>query len=78
MRDFKVGDFVKPINDFVRLRNETLEIIDISISSNDRILIMYHNKTNMNGTFVRSWESADEYELDIEKMREIKLNELGI
>jgi hypothetical protein len=70
----KVGDLIKPINDF-KFSKGKMEIIQIIPG---RILVKYHNRSTLNGEPLMSWESADEYVVDIERMREDKLKQLGL
>ncbi len=69
----KVGDLIKPINRFKH--DGKMEIIQILPG---RILVKYHNRSTLNREPLMSWESTDEYVVDIVRMREEKLNELGI
>jgi hypothetical protein len=43
-----------------------------------RILVKYHNRSTLNGEPLMSWEAADEYVVDVERMREDKLKQLGL
>jgi hypothetical protein len=40
--------------------------------------VRYYDKWWVNGKDMSGWENAYEYELDVETMRDEKLNELGI
>jgi len=71
----KVGDLIKPINGFKY--GGKMEIIQIMILSN-RILVKYHDRSTLNKEPLLSWESADEFVVDVQRMREEKLKELGI
>ncbi len=82
----KVGDLIKPINGFkfgnrIKRSKGKIEIIqilpDTNISSG-RILVKYHNRSTLNGEPLISWEAADEFVVDVERIRDEKLNELGI
>ena len=70
----KVGDLIKPINGF-KFGKGKIEIIEILPG---RILVKYHNRSTLNGEPLISWEAADEFVVDVERMRDEKLNELGI
>jgi hypothetical protein len=70
----KVGDLIKPINGF-KFGKGKMEIIEILPG---RILVKYHNRSTLNGEPLISWEAADEFVVDVERMRDEKLNELGI
>ena len=71
----KVGDLIKPINGF--RYGGKMEIIQIMILPN-RILVKYHDRSTLNKEPLLSWESADEFVVDIQRMREERLKELGI
>jgi hypothetical protein len=60
----KVGDLIKPINGF---RFGKMEIIQILPSG--RILVKYHNRSTLEGKPVVEWVSADEYVVDVERMK---------
>jgi hypothetical protein len=68
----KVGDLIKPINGFKMGKIEIIQILP------GRILVKYHNRSTLNGEPLISWEAADEFVVDVERMRDEKLNELGI
>ena len=70
----KVGDLIKPIIGF-KFGKGKMEIIQILPG---RILVKYHNRSTLNGEPLMSWESADEYVVDVERMREDKLKQLGL
>jgi hypothetical protein len=70
----KVGDLIKPINGF-KFGKGKIEIIEILPG---RILVKYHNRSTLNGEPLISWEAADEFVVDVERMRDEKLNKLGI
>lgn len=70
----KVGDLIKPINGF-KFGKGKMEIIEILPG---RILVKYHNRSTLNGEPLISWEAADEFVVDVERIRDEKLNELGI
>jgi hypothetical protein len=76
----KVGDLVKRVGSFQRLEKDKVEVIDIGIETfgDKRVRLKYHNKTNIRGGNVIAWESASEWEVDIQRMRDEKLKELGI
>jgi len=69
-----VGDLIKPINGF-KFGKGKMEIIEILPG---RILVKYHNRSTLNGEPLISWEAADEFVVDVERMRDEKLNKLGI
>lgn len=79
MKEMKVGDFVRPTNGFdfwLYCKNsDKMEIVQIEPG---RILVKYHNRSTLNKEPLVSWEAADEFEVDVVRMREDKLNELGI
>ncbi len=74
----KVGDLVKPTNGFNY--SGKVEVIDIGTETfgDKRVRLKYHNKTNIRGGNVISWESASEWEVDTQQMRDEKLKDLGI
>jgi len=69
-----VGDLIKPINGF-KFGKGKMEIMEILPG---RILVKYHNRSTLNGEPLISWEATDEFVVDVERMRDEKLNELGI
>jgi hypothetical protein len=71
----KVGDLIRPINGF--RYGGKMEIIQIMILPN-RILVKYHDRSTLNKEPLLSWEAADEFVVDIQRMREERLKELGI
>ena len=71
--NMKVGDLIKPINGFKQ--SGKMEIIQILPG---RILVKHHNRSTLNREPLMSWEAADEYLVDVQRMREEKLNKLGI
>lgn len=76
----KVGDLIKPINGFKfgKGKMEIIQIIPDTNISSGRILVKYHNRSTLNREPLMSWEAADEFVVDVETMRDEKLNELGI
>ena len=76
----KVGDLVKRVGSFQRLKKDKVEVIDIGTETfgDKRVRLKYHNQTNIRGGYVIAWESASEWEVDIQRMRDEKLKELGI
>ncbi len=74
----KVGDLIKPINGFKMGKMEIIQIIPDTNISSGRILVKYHNRSTLNREPLMSWEAADEFVVDVERMRDEKLNELGI
>jgi hypothetical protein len=71
----KVGDLIKPINGF--RYGGKMEIVQIMILPN-RILVKYHDRSTLNKEPLLSWESADEFVVDIQRTREERLKELGL
>ena len=71
----KVGDLIKPINGF--RYGGKMEIIQIMILPN-RILVKYHDRSTLNKEPLLSWESADEFVVDIQRTREERLKEIGL
>ena len=69
----KVGDLIKPINGF-RYGGK----MEITQMLPGRILVKYHDRSTLNKEPLLSWESADEFVVDIQRMREERLKELGI
>jgi hypothetical protein len=69
----KVGDLIKPINGF--RYGGKMEIVQMLPG---RILVKYHDRSTLNKEPLISWESADEFVVDIQRMREERLKELGI
>ena len=72
----KVGDLIKRINGFKfgKGKIEIIQILPDTNISSGRILVKYHNRSKP----LISWEAADEFVVDVERMRDEKLNELGI
>ena len=73
----KVGDLVRPIKSRIMKVGKT-EIIEIQEGFLNRIRVKYHGRTTMSGCPLHSWENAIEWEVDIQRMRDEKLKELGI
>ena len=71
----KVGDLIRPINGF--RYGGKMEIIQIMILPN-RILVKYHDRYTINKEPLLSWESADDFVVDMQRTREERLKELGI
>ena len=71
----KVGDLIKPINGF--RYGGKMEIVQIMILPN-RILVKYHDRSTLNKEPLLSWDSADEFVVDVQRMREERLKELGL
>jgi hypothetical protein len=71
----KVGDLIRPINGF--RYGGKMEIVQIMILPN-RILVKYHDRSTLNKEPLLSWESADEFVVDIQRTREERLKELGL
>jgi hypothetical protein len=57
---------------------EIIQILPATNISSGRILVRYHNRSTLEGKPVVEWVSADEYVVDVERTRELKLVELGI
>jgi hypothetical protein len=71
----KVGDLIRPINGF--RYGGKMEIIQIMILPN-RILVKHHDRSTLNKEPLLSWESADDFVVDMQRTREERLKELGI
>jgi hypothetical protein len=71
----KVGDLIRPINGF--RYGGKMEIVQIMILPN-RILVKYHDRSTLNKEPLLSWESADEFVVDIQRTREERLKDIGI
>jgi hypothetical protein len=77
--NMKVGDLIKPINGFKQGgKIEIIQILPATNITSGRILVKYHNRSTLNREPLMSWEAADEYVVDVQRMREEKLNKLGI
>jgi hypothetical protein len=71
----KVGDLIRPINGF--RYGGKMEIVQIMILPN-RILVKYHDRSTLNKEPLLSWESADDFVVDIQRTREERLKDIGI
>jgi hypothetical protein len=71
----KVGDLIRPINGF--RYGGKMEIVQIMILPN-RILVKYHDRSTLNKEPLLSWESADDFVVDIQRTREERLKEIGL
>ena len=69
----KVGDLIRPTNGF-RHRGK-MEIVQMLPG---RILVKHHDRSTLNKEPLLSWEAADEFVVDMQRMREWKLKKLGI
>jgi hypothetical protein len=69
----KVGDLIRPTNGF--RHGGKMEIVQMLPG---RILVKHHDRSTLNKEPLLSWEAADEFVVDIQRMREDKLNDLGI
>jgi hypothetical protein len=76
-----VGDWVKIRSDkHPNIKMKIIEMrkyVDPNTSTNF-VRVRYYDKWWVNGKDMSGWENAYEYELDIQRIREEKLNELGI
>jgi hypothetical protein len=81
-----VGDWVKIRNMVMKphIKMKIIEMrryVDPNTSTNfviDQVRVRYYDKWWVNGKDMSGWENAYAYELDMERMRDEKLNELGI
>ena len=75
----KVGDLIKPINvfstDVFQNQRGKMEIVQMLPG---RILVKYHDRSTLNKEVFISWESADEFVVDVQRTREERLNDIGI
>ena len=75
----KVGDLIKPINvfstDVFQNQRGKMEIVQMLPG---RILVKHHDRSTLNKEPLLSWESADEFVVDVQRTRERRLKELGI
>ena len=75
----KVGDLIRPkfkysSNGF--RYGGKMEIIQMILPN--RILVKYHDRSTLNKEPLLSWESADDFVVDMQRTREERLKELGI
>jgi hypothetical protein len=74
----KVGDLIRPINGFrYGGKMEIVQILSITGCS-ARILVKHHDRSTLNKEPLLSWESADDFVVDMQRTREERLKELGI
>ena len=79
----KLGDWVVPKGHPFPSPYMKIEIIEIRKPSDCHILgeqvrVRYYEKCIPNGKVMSSWERAAEYEIDLPRMRDERLKELGI
>ena len=75
----KVGDLIRPTNGFGhRGKMEIVQILSITGCSSGRILVKHHDRSTLNKEPLLSWESADDFVVDMQRTREERLKELGI
>jgi hypothetical protein len=83
----KLGDWVVPRdypfhNPYIKITIiEMRKYVDPNTSTNfviDQVRVRYYDKFTPNGRDMSGWENAYEYELDIQRMRDEKLKEIGI
>ena len=74
----KVGDLIRPINGF--RYGGKMEIVQILLEQGKagRILVKHHDRSTLNKEPLLSWESADDFVVDVQRTREERLKELGI
>jgi hypothetical protein len=74
----KVGDFIRPTNGFGhRHKMEIVQILN-STPLPGRILVKHHYRSTLNKEPFLSWESAEDFVVDVQRTREERLKELGI
>jgi hypothetical protein len=77
----KVGDLIRPL---YRIYGEIngfryggkMEIIQMILPN--RILVKYHDSSTLNKEPLFSWESSEDFVVDVQRTREERLKELGI
>ena len=74
----KVGDLVRPINPKSINHDKLIEVIEIEEGFLKRILLKFHTRTTIGGGLLHSWEIEKDWEVDIQRMRDKKLSELGL
>ena len=78
----KVGDLVRPnnpssIHNKYNNHDKLIEIVNIEIRGK-RIRLKFHDRITMDGNTLYSCENPGDWVLDIQRMRDRKLNDLGI
>lgn len=80
----KVGDLIRPTNGFGhRGKMEIVQILPAfprltNQGKAGRILVKHHDRSTLNKEPLLSWESADDFVVDMQRTREERLKELGI
>ena len=75
----KVGDLIRPINGFrYGGKMEIVQMLSITGCSSGRILVKHHDRSTLTKEPLLSWESADDFVVDMQRTREERLKELGI
>jgi hypothetical protein len=79
----KLGDWVVPKGYPFPSPHMKIEIIEIRKPIDYHILgeqvrVRYYEKCMPNGKDMSSWERVEEYEIDLPRMRDEKLKEIGI
>jgi hypothetical protein len=80
----KVGDLVKAINpkslhNTFKHRDKLIEIVDINGKGFIKLIrLKFHDRITMVGDTLHSWEYSGDWEVDIQRMRNEKLKELGL
>ena len=74
----KVGDLVRPINPKSINHDKLIEVIEIEEGFLKRIRLKFHDRITIGGGLLHSWENDKDWEVDIQRMRDKKLKEIGI
>jgi len=82
----KVGDLVRPINpksihNKYNNHDKLIEIVDVLEGPQSfikRIRLKFHDRTTIGGDLLYSWENPGDWEVDIQRMRNEKIKELGL
>lgn len=76
----KAGDFIRPTNGFGHRggKMEIVQMLSITGCASARILVKHHDRSTLNKEPLLSWESADDFVVDLQRTREERLKELGI
>ena len=79
----KVGDLVRPnnpasIHNKYNNHDKLIEIVHIEKGFFKRIRLKFHDRITLDGDTLYSWENPEDWVLDIQRMRDKKLKELGI
>lgn len=75
----KAGDFIRPTNGFRHSgKMEIVQMLSITGCASARILVKYHDRSTLNKEPLLSWESSDDFVVDLQRTREERLKELGI